>query len=233
MYPVPPSCCSPAGRTRTSCAISPSSGYYGPGDPAELGGAAACESLRHPTGRGFEDHAPDGRWYRILRRRVAGGGTVTVMTDITEQKQAEQELAASEAQLHVALDNMPGALVYTDDDLRHRRLQRSLQGDVHRRRRRCCSPASRTPASCATWPRTATTARATSAALVAQRVESLRNPTGRSFEDHAPDGRWYRILRRARRPRRHGDGDDRHHRAEAGRARAARRDAAHRGGEHG
>ena len=47
----------------------------------------------------------------------ASGGTVTVMTDVTEQKQAEQDLAAKEAQLLVALDNMPGALVYTDDRL--------------------------------------------------------------------------------------------------------------------
>src|SRR5207244_3028995 len=66
----------------------------------------------------FEDHTPDARWYRILRRRAAGGGAVTVMTDITEQKQAEQDLALGEAQLHVALDNMPGALAYTDAELK-------------------------------------------------------------------------------------------------------------------
>ena len=91
-------------------------GYYGEGDPdAQV--AQRIESLRNPSGKSFEDHTPDGRWYRILRRRVAGGGTVTVMTDITEQKVAEQDLANKEAQLHVALDNMPGALVYTDADL--------------------------------------------------------------------------------------------------------------------
>ena len=39
------------------------------------------------------------------------------MTDTTEQKQAEQALAAKEAQLLVALGNMPGALVYTDEHL--------------------------------------------------------------------------------------------------------------------
>ena len=52
------------------------------------------------------------------------------MTDVTEQKQAEQELANKEAELHVALDNMPGALVYTDEDLKIVVLQRPLQGDV-------------------------------------------------------------------------------------------------------
>ena len=66
-------------------------GYYGAGDVDTLV-ARRVESLRNPTGRSFEDHAPDGRWYRILRRRVAAGGTVTVMTDITEQKQAERDL---------------------------------------------------------------------------------------------------------------------------------------------
>lgn len=39
------------------------------------------------------------------------------MTDITEQKLAEQRLADKEAQLHVALDNLPGALAYTDENL--------------------------------------------------------------------------------------------------------------------
>jgi hypothetical protein len=43
---------------------------------------------------------------------VAAGGTVTVITDITELKHAEQDVAEKEAQLHVAMDNMPGALAY-------------------------------------------------------------------------------------------------------------------------
>jgi len=50
------------------------------------------ESLRNPTGKSFEDRTPDGRYYRIRRRPAAGGGAVTVMTNITEQKQAEREL---------------------------------------------------------------------------------------------------------------------------------------------
>ncbi|MGH8673746.1 MAG: PAS-domain containing protein [Burkholderiales bacterium] len=66
-------------------------GYYGEGDVGAMV-AQRVESLRNPSGRSFEDHAPDGRWYRVLRRRVAAGGTVTVITDITEQKQAERDL---------------------------------------------------------------------------------------------------------------------------------------------
>src|SRR5215203_194877 len=92
-------------------------GFYGDGD-AETQVAQRVKSLRNPSGKSFEDRAPDGRVYRILRRRPALGGTVTVMTDITEEKRAELTLAQKEAQLHVALDNMPGALVFTDENLR-------------------------------------------------------------------------------------------------------------------
>jgi len=66
-------------------------GYYGEGDVDALV-ARRVESLRNPSGKSFEDVTPDGRCYRIRRRRAAAGGTVTVMTDITEQKKAEQEL---------------------------------------------------------------------------------------------------------------------------------------------
>jgi PAS domain-containing protein len=83
-------------------------GYYGEGDVDALV-ARRVESLRHPSGRSFEDHAPGGRWFRILRCRVAAGGTVTVMTDVTEQKRVERDLADKEAELHVARANMPGA----------------------------------------------------------------------------------------------------------------------------
>ncbi len=66
-------------------------GYYGQGDVETLV-AARVESLRNPSGKTFEDTTPEGRVYRIRRQRAAAGGTVTVMTDITEQKQAERAL---------------------------------------------------------------------------------------------------------------------------------------------
>jgi len=66
-------------------------GYYGEGDVGPLV-ARRVESLRNPSDKTFEDVTPDGRVYRIRRSRVSSGGTVTVMTDITEQKQAEQAL---------------------------------------------------------------------------------------------------------------------------------------------
>jgi PAS domain-containing protein len=91
-------------------------GYYGDGDVAALV-ARRVESLRNPTGVPFEDRTPDGRIYEVNRRRAVVGGTVTVITEITTLKRAEERAERQQAQLHVALDNMPGALAYTDDDL--------------------------------------------------------------------------------------------------------------------
>ena len=75
------------------------------------GRASAWKACAIRPGKTFEDRTPDGRVYEVYRRRAAPGGTVTVITDITGLKHAESELARKEAQLHVALDNMPGALV--------------------------------------------------------------------------------------------------------------------------
>ncbi len=135
-------------------------GYYGEGD-ADAHVAKRVESLRNPSGVSFEDHTPDGRWYRILRRPVAGGGAITVMTDITEQKLAEQDLADKEAQLHVALDNMPGALVYTDGELRIVVCNNRFK-EMYIVPQELLQPGGRIPISCAIWLKTDTTARATS-----------------------------------------------------------------------
>jgi len=91
MYPVPPELLQPGRPYRDILRYLAEHGYYGEGNVDALVGRRV-ESLRNPTGVGFEDHTPDGRWYRILRRRVEGGGAVTVMTDITEQKEAERAL---------------------------------------------------------------------------------------------------------------------------------------------
>jgi class 3 adenylate cyclase/PAS domain-containing protein len=169
-------------------------GYYGPGNVERLV-AQRVESLRNPSARSFDDHTPDGRWYRILRRRVAGGGTVTVMTDITEQRQAEAELAEKEAQLHVALDNMPGALVYTDENLNVVFCNDRFK-EMYIVPPELLQPGRPYAGFLRYLAENGYYGPGDVDAMVAQRVESLRNPSGQGFEDHAPDGRWYRILRR-------------------------------------
>jgi PAS domain-containing protein len=157
--------------------------------------AQRVESLRNPTGRSFEDHAPDGRWYRIPRRRAASGGAVTVMTDITEQKQAEQALAEKEAQLHVALENLPGALAYTDENLNVVVCNDRFR-EMYIAPETLLQPGQPYPAFLRYLAANGYYGAGDVDDLVARRVQSLRNPTGKSFEDHAPDGRVYRILRR-------------------------------------
>jgi class 3 adenylate cyclase/PAS domain-containing protein len=169
-------------------------GYYGSGDVDALV-ARRVESLRNPSGQSFDDHAPDGRWFRILRRRVATGGTVTVMTDVTEQKRVERELEEREAELHVALDNMPGALVYTDDDLNVVFCNDRFR-ETYIVPQELLQPGRPYVAFLRYLAENGYYGEGDTDAQVARRVESLRNPSGKSFEDHAPDGRWLRILRR-------------------------------------
>lgn len=169
-------------------------GYYGTGDIEALV-TQRVESLRNPSGKSFEDRTPDGRWYRILRRRGADGGAVTVMTDVTDLKQVEQVAAAKESQLHAALDNMPGALVYTDENHNVVFCNDRFK-DVYTAPRELLQPGRYYPEFLRYLASNGYYGKGDVESLIAQRVESLRNPSGESFEDHTPDGRWFRIRRR-------------------------------------
>jgi len=91
MYKVPEDLLRPGSSYPTFLRYLAQHGYYGEGDVDTLV-AQRVASLRKPSGKSFEDRTPDGRCYSIRRRRATAGGTVTVMSDITEQKEAEQEL---------------------------------------------------------------------------------------------------------------------------------------------
>jgi adenylate cyclase len=169
-------------------------GYYGEGDIETLV-ADRVASLRNPSDRTFEDRTPDGQIYQIRRRRVKSGGVVTVMTDITDQKKVAEALADNEARVHVALDNMPGALVYTNDALdivmcnaRFREMYPAASGLL--------LPGRPYTDFLRFLGANGYYGDGNVDALVAKRVDSLRNPSDQSFEDHTPDGRVFRILRR-------------------------------------
>ena len=117
------------------------------------------------------------------------------MTDITEQKQAEGNLAAKEAQLHAALDNMPGALVYTDEHLNVVFCNDRFK-DMYGAPKELLRSGRYYPDFLRYLAVNGYYGKGDVDALVAKRVDSLRNPTGESFEDHTPDGRWFRIRRR-------------------------------------
>ena len=214
MYKVPQELLQPGRPYADFLRYLAENGYYGEGDVEALV-AKRVESLRNPSGMSFEDHTPDGRWYRILRRRVAGGGAVTVMTDITEQKQAEQDLADSEAQLHVALDNMPGALVYTDGDLRIVVCNDRFK-EMYIVPQELLQPGRPYADFLRYLAENGYYGEGDVGALVAKRIESLRNPSGNELRgSHAgrpvvshsppPGGRRWR-----------GHGDDGYHGAKTG-----------------
>jgi class 3 adenylate cyclase len=117
------------------------------------------------------------------------------MTDITEEKRAEQTLAVKEAQLHVALDNMPGALVFTDEDLRIVFCNDRFK-TMYRVPDELLQPGRPYPDFLRHLAESGYYGDGDVETQVSQRVQSLRNPSGKSFVDRTPDGRTYRILRR-------------------------------------
>ena len=168
-------------------------GYYGEGNVEALV-ARRIESLRNPSGKSFEDVTPDGRVYQIRRQRVAAGGAVTAMTDITEQKQAERILAEKETQLHLALDNMPGALVYTDASLNIVTCNDRIL-EMYPAPRELLEPGRPYAGFLRYLAEHGYYGDGEIETLVAERLESVRNPSGKTFEDLKPDGRVYRIRR--------------------------------------
>jgi len=169
-------------------------GYYGEGD-VEAHVARRVASLRNPTGETFVDRTPDGRFHEVYRRRAGPGETVTVITEITEQVRAERELAKSEKALHVALDNMPGALAFTDDNL-DIVVCNDRFAEMYPVPRELLAPGRPYPAFLRHLAENGYYGEGDVDALVAARVASLRDPAGKSFEDRTPDGRIYRVGRR-------------------------------------
>src|SRR6476620_1819002 len=92
-------------------------GDYGPGD-AEAQAMARMERVREGQPHQLEYELANGQILNIRYAPIPGGGLVLSYSDITQRKLAERNVARKEAQLHVALDNMPGAMAYTDDDLK-------------------------------------------------------------------------------------------------------------------
>ena len=91
-------------------------GDYGPGD-AEAQAMSRMERVRERQPHELEYELASGRILNIRYAPITQGGLVLSYSDITERKRAEREAKRKEAQLQVALDNMPGALVYTDHEL--------------------------------------------------------------------------------------------------------------------
>ncbi|MGE0737323.1 MAG: PAS-domain containing protein, partial [Alphaproteobacteria bacterium] len=114
----------------------------------------------------------------------------------TKQEQLRnRQRAGVAAQLNLALDNMPGALVYTDDEL-------NIVFCNDRFRDMYPAPAAllRPGRPYAEFLRFLAEhgyyGPGDADAQVAKRVDSLRNPSNKTFEDRTPDGRGYQVRRR-------------------------------------
>jgi class 3 adenylate cyclase/PAS domain-containing protein len=194
MYPVPREFFTPGRPYPEFLRHLAVNGYYGPGDPEELV-ARRVQSLRNPKGFPLEDRTPDGRVYEVNRRRAAQGGTVTVITDITRLKLAEEEVSHNEAKLHVALDNMPGSLAYVDGDLNIVFCNDSFKR-MYPVPQELFEPGRPYPGLLRHLARNGYYGEGDPDELLARRVASLRNPTGLAFEDRTPNGNVYRVSRR-------------------------------------
>jgi PAS domain-containing protein len=91
-------------------------GDFGPGDTDDLIEMVVTIYRRGGTISLEREIAGSGRTLQIYAALTPEGGFVSILTDITEHKRAEDELAAKEAQLRVALDNMPGGMTLCDQD---------------------------------------------------------------------------------------------------------------------
>jgi len=68
---------------------------------------------RDPQGP-IEQRTADGRWVRILERRMPAGGTVGLRVDITEIKEREEALQRSEERLRAIMDATPDCIFCVD-----------------------------------------------------------------------------------------------------------------------
>ncbi len=76
------------------------------------------ESVAQGKTTTFVVQATDGRFIRSLNQPMPGGGWVTTHEDITEQRQAENQVRDQKHQLDVALNNMTQGLVLFDSQTR-------------------------------------------------------------------------------------------------------------------
>lgn len=69
---------------------------------------------REMEGGSLEIQLTDGRWLQIRDRRTSTGGTVSIQTDITRQKEAQEAARQSEATLKAVIDTTPAIINVKD-----------------------------------------------------------------------------------------------------------------------
>jgi len=83
-------------------------------------------ALRRSCAGAFEQQLADGRWLLINENRTQDGGTVSVRTDITEQKKAEASLRESEERFRTAFETAPHGMALVAPGGRWLKVNRAL-----------------------------------------------------------------------------------------------------------
>ena len=105
IYSVPPELIEPGSYYPDFLMYLANHGYYGEGSPAEHV-AIRIKSLQNPAEQSFEDYTPDGRVFAVRRNPADGGGCVTIVTDVTELKRAQEVAETASATKSLFLANM-------------------------------------------------------------------------------------------------------------------------------
>ncbi|MEQ8664129.1 MAG: response regulator [Rhodospirillales bacterium] len=120
---------------------------------------------------------------------------VGVIQDVTGLRRAERELAEREAQLQIALDSLPGGLIYTNADLEIIFCSSGF-GKVYNIPADLLQPGAYYPNVLMFLASNGYYGPGSTAAHVARRIDSLRNPTDETLQDRTPDGRIFSVRRR-------------------------------------
>lgn len=92
-------------------------GEYGPGDP-EAQARAGIERARRMEPHLFERTRPDGTVIEVRGRPLPGGGFVTIYSDVTVRRRAEEEVRRTASFLQAVLDSLPFGTMVVDSDIR-------------------------------------------------------------------------------------------------------------------
>jgi len=101
-------------------------GEYGPGDPEQLA-RELCERARTRQPHVFERQRPDGTVIEVRGTPLPTGEFVSIYTDITDRKRAEQEAKRLAVYLDAVINALPQGLTVIDENLVIRLWNRSFE----------------------------------------------------------------------------------------------------------
>ncbi|MBL8671162.1 MAG: PAS-domain containing protein [Alphaproteobacteria bacterium] len=140
----------------------------------------------------------DGRWVMLHDRRLDDGSTITIGTDITALKRAQQEAQTSEARFRAAIESLPASFVMTDADdwivLTNERFvdQNPNPADIPRVGRKYADRVRDLVMHGSVREMLGQSFPEQAEAMIAARLQRRRAPSG-SFEVERSDGRWYLV----------------------------------------